>query len=354
MDYINGLSGNTGASWGAAKKSIDDFTAAILNPGDVIKIAKSPDATSMGQNFTWTSLAKSITATNAVTLDLDMCESGWIAGTGVTLTYDTGVYKEGVASLKMVTGAGVTSPQKLAYKTLSSVGVSSLDCSGYQQLSFWFNNAATLAASALEIRLCSDALGVSTVNTFPLLSAALTTSHWLPVVIDGGINLGSEIQSIAIYNTVSYASKTNYFDDFIVCKASSSPDSLNLTSLIAKDLSVSRPTSGYYSTSASNDSTVGTIGWTNINNILISGISTASALVPMTSGITYYAKANDFDFTFDPYANILIQGITVEISKSAEADGVIRDYAVKIVKPAIHLPMVVLLIYGVKHGRFQH
>jgi hypothetical protein len=38
MDYVNGLDANSGASWGAAKKTIDGFSAAILNPGDIIRV----------------------------------------------------------------------------------------------------------------------------------------------------------------------------------------------------------------------------------------------------------------------------------------------------------------------------
>ncbi len=249
MDYVNGADVNDGASWVNAKKTIGGFTSAILVPGDVIKVAKSPDPTSLGQVVTWTNVASSVTLSDGtITANVDLCESGWTAGTGVTLTYDTTTFKQGSASLKMVTAGTVTTARKLAYKAISDT-----DFSGYEQISFWFKNQASLAAGILQMKLCSDVAGDTPVDTFDIPVNALITAHWAPLVIDKGSALGSSIQSVAIYSTATYASKTNYFDNIIVCKASSENDSLNLTSLISKN---SGDNEGWYPIQSINETTV--------------------------------------------------------------------------------------------------
>lgn len=250
LDYVNGDDANSGANFGLAKKTINGFTAAILAPGDIIHVAKSPDPTSLGQTATWNNISKTVTLTNPVTATVDMCESGWVAGSGVTRTYDTGVFKEGVTSLKLVTDASVTTARLLAYKTLAST-----DFSGYQQISLWFNNDASLAAGVLQVKLCSDTLGVTAVDTFDIPASALTTAHWAPLVINKGSALGGTIQSVAIYCTASYASKTNYFDCIIACYASTADDSLNLTSLISKYRDTSESSSSLDSESSSSSQT---------------------------------------------------------------------------------------------------
>lgn len=61
LDYENRDDSKDGSSWANAWKTITSgATAARIAPGDTIRIAKSPDPTSIG-NATWTNLSKTVT-----------------------------------------------------------------------------------------------------------------------------------------------------------------------------------------------------------------------------------------------------------------------------------------------------
>lgn len=230
MDYVNGADASDGLTWGTAKQTINGINALVLAAGDTIKIAKSPVPTSLGNTASWTVNSHDVILTSPVTLNIDMCESGWVGGVGVTLTQESTRIKEGIYSLKMVTGAGVTGAQLLAYKTITGT-----DFSQYQQVSFWLYTSGAIAAGLLQVRLCSDTLGATPVDTLNIPVITSTTAYWIPLTIDNGGALGSSIQSIAIYSTGSFASKTTYWDDFIACKDDSDDASLSLQSLIGKN-----------------------------------------------------------------------------------------------------------------------
>jgi hypothetical protein len=108
--------------------------------------------------------------------------------------------------------------------------------SGYQQVSFWIRSdlIGTIAAGVHELRLCSDTTGDVTVNTVSI-PAMNATSRWMPFTVDLGTNLGSSIQSIALYVVTDTGAQTLIFSNIIACKASSAADSLTLTSLIGKN-----------------------------------------------------------------------------------------------------------------------
>jgi hypothetical protein len=123
---------------------------------------------------------------------------------------------------------------KAAYYTLPST----LDLSGYQQVSFWFaSQAAVLTAGQLDLRLCSDTVGDVTVNTISI-PAVPATGRFQAFTIDTGNALSSSIQSIALYVNTDVSTTGNCafdFNNIIACKASSAADSLTLTSLIGKN-----------------------------------------------------------------------------------------------------------------------
>ena len=120
----------------------------------------------------------------------------------------------------------------LAYYTLPSP----LNLSAYQQVSFWIRQeSGTLgAAGAVDLRLCSDTAGVTAVNTISIPSLA-ATGRWMPVTVDLATNLGSSIQSIALYVNTDNGAQQFRLNNIIACKASSAADSLTLTSLIGKN-----------------------------------------------------------------------------------------------------------------------
>ena len=154
----------------------------------------------------------------------------WVASADVTTAQDTANFKEGNSSASIAIAAGFTTG-KAAYYTLPST----LDLSGYQQVSFWVRQTAgTLgAAGAVYLALCTDTLGatVAHICNVPALGA---TGVWLPVTANLGTNLNSAIRSVAFYVVTDNGAQTFVLDNIIACKAASSADSVTLTSLISK------------------------------------------------------------------------------------------------------------------------
>jgi hypothetical protein len=151
----------------------------------------------------------------------------------VTTSFNTTDFKQHNQSDSIAIGAGFVTG-KAAYWTLPSA----VDLSGYQQVSFWIRQAAGTVgdAGAVDLRLCSDTLGNTAVNTISIPNLVVT-GRWMPVTVDLGANLGSSIQSIALYVNTDNGAQTFLLNNIIACKASSSADSLTLTSLIGKNIS---------------------------------------------------------------------------------------------------------------------
>ena len=158
--------------------------------------------------------------------------AAWTSAGGANVTTElNGNNKEHTVSDGINIAAGFTTGLA-AYWPLPST----LDLSGYQQVSFWFRQSSGTigAAGAVDLRLCSDTAGVTAVNTISIPSAA-ATGRFMPVTVDLGTNLGSSIQSIALYVNTDNGAQTFIFNNIIACKASSAADSLTLTSLIGKN-----------------------------------------------------------------------------------------------------------------------
>lgn len=159
--------------------------------------------------------------------------SAWTAvpGGNVITSLDATSFKEhrnsDVITLQTTFTTGLA-----AYYTLPST----LDLSGYQQVSFWIlQNLGVLgAAGSVDLRLCSDTAGVNAVNTISIPEIRALAS-WQPVTVDLGVNLGNNIQSIAFYVNTDNYNQTFTLNNIIACKASSAADSLTLNSLIGKN-----------------------------------------------------------------------------------------------------------------------
>ncbi|MFA5392222.1 MAG: hypothetical protein WC306_00805 [Candidatus Paceibacterota bacterium] len=88
-----------------------------------------------------------------------------------------------------------------------------------------------------------------------------------------------------------------------------------------------------YASTAVENTSIGTISWSNYNYATSTDNSKASVVLTKNSGISYYIKATDFGFSLP--LNARIDGITVEWEKSDNLDGGLgetRDYAVRIVQ----------------------
>lgn len=254
LDYENGNDANDGSNWANAWKTITSgATAARIAPADVIRIAKSPAPTSIG-NAEWTNLSKTVTLASAQTATIDLCESAWTAnGSGDTTVALTGVAtdaKQGSYSMKLTLDAA---PQTSIMQAYYATGT--LNLSAYQKISFWIKNSAAIVANNWKVCLCSDTAGATPVDTF-YITAIPSTASWLPLTLtkDGGGNLGSSIKSIAIYtNSVAPTASSNILvDDFIACTT----NGLNLQSLISKNSAEQGGTEGWYGIQSIDGTTV--------------------------------------------------------------------------------------------------
>jgi hypothetical protein len=156
--------------------------------------------------------------------------AAWTASANVTATLST-ITKQHVNSDSIAIASGFSTGLAAYWATPGT-----LDLSGYQQVSFWIlQTAGTIgAAGAVDLRLCSDAAGVTAVNTISIPNLA-GIGRWMPVTVDLGTDLGSSIQSIALYVNTDNAAQIFLLSNIIACKASSAADSLTLTSLIGKN-----------------------------------------------------------------------------------------------------------------------
>lgn len=153
------------------------------------------------------------------------------AGGNITTSFDTTNFKEHNQADSIAIAAGF-STGLAAYWPLPST----LNLSSYQQVSFWIQQTAGTvgAAGAVDLRLCSDTAGATAVNTISIPNLVVA-GRWVPVTVDLGTNLGSSIQSIALYVNTDNGAQTFLLSNIIACKASSAADSLTLTSLIGKN-----------------------------------------------------------------------------------------------------------------------
>ena len=89
LDYVNGNDAWAGDSFAAGhpwKTITTGCGAADIAPGDIIRIAKSPAPSSIG-NGTWTSLSKTITLATAQNLTISLCENIWTGANDGTASW---------------------------------------------------------------------------------------------------------------------------------------------------------------------------------------------------------------------------------------------------------------------------
>lgn len=150
--------------------------------------------------------------------------------TNVTASLNTTDFKEGDCSDSIAIGVNFTTGKAAYFPT------GNLNLSGYQQVSFWIKQTAGTVAviGDLSLNLCSDTLGNTVVNTISIESL-VSLNTWLIATVNLGSNLGSSIQSISLNINVDRGAQTFLLSNIIACKAQSSPDSLNIASLIGPE-----------------------------------------------------------------------------------------------------------------------
>jgi hypothetical protein len=222
---VTGVVGNTAAN-GTWEITVTDANTFTLD-NSAGNGARTSGGTVRLRNNTRVMLASAVTQNIAST---GPGRAAWTASANVTAILGTAT-KEHANSDSIAIAAGFTTGLAAYWATPST-----LDLSGYQQVSFWIQQSAgtIAAAGAVDLRLCSDAAGATAVNTINIPALA-ATSRWMPITVDLGTALGSSIQSIALYVNTDNGAQTFLLSNIIACKASSAADSLTLTSLIGKN-----------------------------------------------------------------------------------------------------------------------
>jgi hypothetical protein len=197
-------------------------------------------ATTSGIN---TGIYRNITPMSVVldtpeTLKIDDCESGWVSVSGAVVSHKSfnaaiGEVVQGNYSLK-IAKSGISNSSLYAYKTITPNSYT-----GYQNVSFnmklsLMGTYGIIGSNQWCVALCSDVSGTTPVDIIPIPALPTRSGLWIPMNIakSGGGNLGSPINSIAIYSDNAAVDNSGlYFDNFIATKTGS----LNLTSFISKN-----------------------------------------------------------------------------------------------------------------------
>ena len=184
---------------------------------------------------TWTKGSPLVTLSAAMN-QLLYGDGAWTAAANVTATANTTAPtpKQGSNSSKLVCAAGFTTGKMAHFAT------GALNLSSYQQVSFWIQSTAALAANTLRLDLCSDAAGNTVVHSFTI-NVALNANQWTAVTIDNGAALGATINAVRLHALISMASKTVLIDNIFAAKAPAAADCLTLNSLISPDNAVWYP-----------------------------------------------------------------------------------------------------------------
>lgn len=208
------------------------------------------DTTASSTSFRWHACTNAIYLnTNNLTKSIacrDAYRDSWTAtGTGVTTSYShassTSDWQQShdyvVFTGRDIFNIGTTASNgKLAYYELPST----LDLSGYQQVSFMFrSNLVTNANSnKFSLRLCTDTAGNTSVHTIPIDFKNQKDNVWTGLTVDLGTNLNSSVKSVALYQDATPSSTSViYLQNIIACKASSAADSITLNKLVGLNTS---------------------------------------------------------------------------------------------------------------------
>lgn len=220
VDLYNGNDSNDGLSWATAWKTITTgATTARIAPGDEIRISKTPDPVYLC-DVSLDSLTKSYFSIppGLVKTILFGDSTSFVASSGVTASYNTMYKTGGTAAFSFTIPSAVTG--KIAYKTLSA----ELDLSDYQELAVALGSSYATSASAglFAIALCSDTLGETVVDLITINDYSNRSSYLNNFCFkkDGGGNLGSNINSVALYKVGTYGfTVTLYLDAINACKS---------------------------------------------------------------------------------------------------------------------------------------
>lgn len=203
----------------SSKKTITTgASAALLVPGDNIRIKKSNDPASLGINATFTLGSETVTFASAIAAVISDCESAWTASANVTQSNST-TKKLGTYSQQFVFAAGF-STGKVAYFDFGAG--TELDLSAFTAISLWFSVSASLAPGMFRIDLCSDASGDTPIDAAHQFTIAEGinmgfTSGWNKIHLKKGSALSSSVRSISLHALSDPGTATIRLDNIIAC-----------------------------------------------------------------------------------------------------------------------------------------
>jgi len=279
MVSIEGVGGNTAAlgNWIITNTGTNTFTL----DGSVGNGAYTSGGTAQKINFRAVNLAS-----NTQTKIVSDCNIAYTAANSATST-TTSTCKSGGLAIQITSPAAAAANTKYAFQALPA----STDFSAFTHITLWYWTTTTVTnATAWRVCLCSDTLGATIVDSFPLPITG-TTSQWNSLVIakTGGGALGATIQSVAIYSGATQLnSSTIILDNINACTATG----LNLQSVISP---VSSNTDLYdnYSIASITGTILGIDQDYNQTNNNAAGVRGYSGTVT-GSTTTYYRQALDY------------------------------------------------------------
>lgn len=230
IDPIGGNDARGGTSFANRKKT--PASIAGLAAGDTIRMIESRAPISMG-SIAWTDASRSLTLNSSLTLEIDPCTAAWTASTNVTCSANAS-RKYGSTASRFVVASGFTTGQ-CAFKATAAT----VNASAYTAVSFWLNVvvAGSMGGQALTLKLCSDTGGVTSVKDI-LIDFGQTASipvGWIPVFIDTGAALPSNINSIRLDWSADPGSCTFQLNNLFACQGLAHADHISLRSLMGKN-----------------------------------------------------------------------------------------------------------------------
>ena len=216
LDPVNGNDTNDGSTWALAWKTVKSgATAARIDPGDEIRICKSPDPVSIG-SCAWTKNDSTVTIPAGTIFDIDTCEAAWTPSTNITASTHTPYYIQGAKSASLAPATAFTTGLA-GYKDISVEGAG-IDLSDYTKISCWVAGSAEIAANIWRLDLCENADGTGALVSFTFDAIIGSRSYGGSyVTFDNGSALPVSVKSVALTALSDPGTTTLYIDNVIAC-----------------------------------------------------------------------------------------------------------------------------------------
>jgi len=284
--YVTAVGGNTNANgmWRVTKVDSTNFTlngsagnAAYTSGGAMRKRTGSVITLPPGS-------VKNISMTgNTGQITYPYNCGNWVGSAGALTSLNLGSPHQGSVN-QQIGVAAIQGAGKVAYQALGSVQ----DFSAFQAISFSLMTT-TLAAipnNQFYLALCSDTAGAVVVDRFDISDTTSTFGTGLlgnatyamkyHITKTGGGNLGSSIQSVALYANTDPGTPTLQLDNIVAVKALSDPTCISVQHLIHNGVT----TDGFWSIGACwNDAEIGPVC-----TVDTAGVASNNANSPYWSG----------------------------------------------------------------------